>query len=145
VNKESAMNDDRQAIIDLTIAYAWALDTKQFEDLREIFADDAIGDLAGIHWEGIDAITARIEGPLSKLDATQHVVSNQQVRVDGDTGTCRCYLIGQHVKRGTPGGDHFIIAGTYDDELARTPDGWRITHRTLTVVWTDGNPAVVGH
>ncbi len=139
------MSDDHQAIIDLTIAYAWALDTHRFEDLREVFAEDAVGDLAGTHCEGIDAITARIQGPLTKLDATQHVVSNQQVRVDGDTAVCRCYLIGQHVKRGTAGGDNFIIAGTYDDELARTPDGWRITHRTLTVVWTDGNPAVVGH
>ena len=139
----SAVNDEK-AIVDLTIAYAWALDTKQFDDLRLIFAADAVGDLAGVHCEGLDAITARIERPLSRLDATQHLVSNHQVHVDGDTATCRCYLIGQHVKKGTPGGDTFVIAGTYEDELARTSDGWRIAHRTLDVVWTDGNPAVIG-
>ena len=36
------------------------------------------------------------------------------------------------------------MAGVYEDELARTADGWRIIHRTLTIHWTDGNPAVVG-
>ena len=65
------------------------------------------------------------------------------MRVDGDTATHRCHLQSQHVKRGTPGGDNFLIGGIYDDRLARTPDGWRITYRTLIAVWTDGNPAVI--
>ena len=73
------LNDDERAIIDLTIAYTWALDDRRFEDLREVFAADATGDLAGVHCEGIDAILERIERGLSKLDATQHVISNQQV------------------------------------------------------------------
>ena len=81
---------------------------------------------------------------VNKLDATQHVISNQQVRVDGDTATCRCYLVGQHIKHGTPGGDHFIMSGTYSDRLARRPEGWRIVHRTLEILWTEGNSAVVG-
>ena len=45
--------------------------------------------------------------------------------------------------RGTEGGDNYIIAGRYDDRVVRTPDGWRIAHRVLTVDWTEGNPAVV--
>ena len=138
------MDDDVKAITDLTIAYAWALDDRRFDDLHQVFAADATGDLAGIHCEGIDAIIERIERGVGKLDATQHVVSNQQVRVDGDTATCRCYLIGQHIKLGTPGGDHYVMSGTYSDRLARTADGWRITHRTLEILWTEGNPAVVG-
>jgi len=138
------MNNDEKAIVDLTIAYTWALDDRRFEDLRDVFAVDATGDLAGVHCEGIDAILERIQRGLSKLDATQHVISNQQVRVDGDTATCRCYLVGQHIKHGTPGGDHFIMSGTYSDRLARRPEGWRIVHRTLEILWTEGNPAVVG-
>jgi len=139
------VDDDHKAITDLTIAYAWMLDERQFDDLREVFTDDAIGDLAGIHSEGLDAIIDRIRRALSPLDATQHVLANHQIRVDGDSATCRCYLIAQHVKRGTPGGDNHLIAGTYDDALTRTPAGWRVTHRTLTVTWTEGNPAVLGN
>jgi ketosteroid isomerase-like protein len=134
------VNDDTRAIIDLTIAYAWALDRRQFDELEQVFAEDAAADLAGRHHEGRDAIVERISTSLSKLD----VVTNHQVKVDGDTATCRCYLVGQHVKKGTPGGDNFIMAGVYADELERRSEGWRITRRTLTIHWTDGNPAVVG-
>ena len=66
------------------------------------------------------------------------------MRLDGDRARSTCYLQAQHVGTGTEGGDHFIIAGRYDDELVRTPDGWRIRDRRLDIVWTSGNPAVLG-
>jgi hypothetical protein len=135
---------DEKAIIDLAIAYTWALDSKQVDELRSIFAADATADLNGVECDGLDAIMTRIGRPISRLDATQHLVGNHEVRVDGDTATHRCHLQSQHVKRGTPGGDNYLIGGVYEDRLARTPDGWRITHRTMRAVWTDGNPAVVG-
>ena len=138
------MSSDEQAIIDLAIAYTWALDTKQLDDLRSVFAPDATADLNGVQCDGLDAIIARIERPISRLDATQHLVGNHQVTVDGDTATHRCHLQSQHVKRGTQGGDNFLIGGTYEDRLARTPEGWRITHRTLTGGVDGGNPAVIG-
>ena len=141
---ESPAAADRQAIVELAVAYTWALDSKRFDELRSVFAADATADLHGVHCDGVEAIVARIERPLSRLDATQHLVGNHQVVVDGDTATHRCHLQSQHVKRGTEGGDNFVIGGTYEDRLMRTTDGWRITHRTMTATWTDGNPAVVG-
>ena len=138
------MSSDEQAIIDLAIAYTWALDAKRIDDLRKVFAPDATADLNNVHCDGVEAIMARIDRPLSRLDQTQHLVGNHQVQVDGDTATHRCHLQSQHVKRGTEGGDNYLIGGIYEDRLARTPDGWRITHRTLTAIWTDGNPAVIG-
>jgi hypothetical protein len=138
------VSSDEQAIIDVAIAYTWALDTKQLDGLRTVFASDATADLNGVECDGLDAIIARIERPISRLDATQHLVGNHEVRVAGDTATHRCHLQSQHVKRGTPGGDNYLIGGIYEDRLARSADGWRITHRTMRAVWTDGNPAVVG-
>ena len=136
--------DDRLAIIDLTIAYCWALDTKDWPALRDVFAADATADLASPMLSGVDEITARIAGALGSLDDSQHLVSNHQVVFDGrDDATCRCYLQAQHVRRGTAGGDNYIIAGRYEDTLVRTAVGWRITHRRLVPMWRDGNVAVV--
>jgi 3-phenylpropionate/cinnamic acid dioxygenase small subunit len=137
------MLDDTKAIVDLTVAYAWALDTRRFDELRDVFTADATASLLGVECRGIDAIIERISGALSRLDASQHIVANHQVRIDGDRATCRCYLQAQHVKREVPDGDTFIIAGTYHDDLVRTPKGWRISHRVIAVVWTSGNPLVV--
>ena len=44
---------------------------------------------------------------------------------------------------GAPGGDKFLGGGRYDDRLRRTPGGWRFTHRSITSVWSEGNPAVI--
>lgn len=138
-----AMDADEKAIIDLTIAYTWALDTKQFDELRNVFAPDATGLLHGVACDDREAIISRISGSIVRLDATQHLIGNHQVRIDGDTATCRCQLQSQHVKRGTDGGDNYIIGGLYDDRLARTADGWRITHRTMEETWNSGNRKVV--
>ena len=77
---------------------------------------------------------------LTPLSATQHLISNVVVRLDGDRAESSCYLQAQHVKTGTAGGDNFIIAGRYDDQLVRTPDGWRIRERRLQAMWTAAIP-----
>ena len=137
------MNADEKAIIDLTIAYTWALDTKQFDELRNVFTPDATAMLHGVACDDIEAIIARISGALTRLDVTQHLIGNHQVRIDGDTATCRCQLHSQHLKVGTEGGETYVVGGTYEDRLARTEDGWRITHRTMAESWHAGNRAVV--
>jgi hypothetical protein len=47
------------------------------------------------------------------------------------------------VRHGVEGGDSFIVAGTYADQLDRS-GGWRIRRRELYVSWTEGNPRVLG-
>ena len=133
---------DREDIIDLAIAYTWALDTKQFEDLRDVFSPDATAMLRGVECNGVEAIITRISGAVTHLDATQHLVGNHQVTIDGDTATHRCQLHSQHFKEGVAGGDWFVVGGYYADELARTPLGWRITHRVMAQTWRSGNPEV---
>jgi hypothetical protein len=132
---------DRAAITDVTIRYCWALDTKDWAVLDTVFTEDANGDLLE-DVVGRVAIKKRVETALSRMDETQHLISNHQIVVQGDTATCRCYLQAQHVRKAAHGGPNFIIAGRYEDELKRTPEGWRISFRRLVVMWTDGNPAV---
>lgn len=133
---------DRLAIVDLTIAYCWTIDTKDFENLRAIFVPDATA-LLGDERIGIESIIARISAALGQLDASQHIISNHQISVDGDEATSRCYLHAQHVRRATEGGPHYIVAGRYHDRLVRTPNGWRILRREIAVDWTEGNVRVV--
>ncbi len=134
---------DRDEIIDLAIRYTWALDTKDVEDLRNVFAPDATALLRGVECSGVDAIIARIGGSILRLDRTQHLIGNHQVTVDGDHGTHRCHLQSQHVRAGVEGGHNFLVGGYYDDRVVRTPDGWRIAHRLMQQTWTEGNPDVV--
>lgn len=135
--------EERLAITDLTVAYCWAIDTHDWPLLNDVFVSDATADLDGVPKVGRAAIVDYIAAVLGKLDDSQHIIANHQIDVDGDAATSRCYLHAQHVRLGVPGGDLFVVAGRYEDTLVRRPEGWRISHRRLVVMWRDGNVAVV--
>jgi 3-phenylpropionate/cinnamic acid dioxygenase small subunit len=135
---------DRFAIVDLLHRYATGLDTRDWDKLASVFTHDGVADygaLGGVN-EGPAAIVKLCSGALEGLDASQHIISNEVIEVDGDRARARCYFKAQHVFRGAEGGDNFLVGGTYEDEIVRTAEGWRIERRTLTATWTDGNPVV---
>jgi ketosteroid isomerase-like protein len=135
---------DERDIVALAARYCRALDTKDWPLLAGVFLPDATAELGSpLLLEGLDAIRHRIRTALEFLDDSQHLVGNHEVTVDGDTGTHRCYLQAQHIREVPDGSPNYMIAGRYEDRVQRTPDGWRIAHRTLTVMWSEGNLAVV--
>lgn len=134
---------DERDIVAVISRYCRALDTKNWALLNEVFLPDATADLATTsELVGIEAIVDRIRTALELLDDSQHLVGNHEVDVDGDNATHRCYLQAQHVRAAAVGGPNYLVGGRYEDRLVRTSAGWRIAHRTLTVMWTDGNLAV---
>ncbi len=134
---------DEHEIRHLAFRYCRALDTKDWALLDEVFVRDATAQLGlPTMLEGIEAIRTRVRSALEHLDESQHLVGNHEIVVDGDRGTHRCYLQAQHIRAAAPGGPHYIVAGRYEDRVVRTDAGWRIAHRTLTVMWTEGNVAV---
>jgi ketosteroid isomerase-like protein len=136
---------DRAAIVDAVVAYATALDTKDWETLGALFTADACWEYSssGERLLGPDAIVARISTSLERFDATHHLNGNHVAAVHGDDAEHTCYYQAQHVRFGLPDGEKFLAGGRYDDRLRRTPDGWRFTHRVITSVWSEGNPAVI--
>lgn len=140
------MDTDRQAIVELAVAYCWALDTCDWDALDRVFTADATAVLGSPLLRSVEAIKQRVARALSPLDSSQHMVNTHQVDVDGDTATSRCYFHAQHVRcsAGAAGASpNFIVAGRYEDRLVRTSDGWRIAHRELVTMWTEGNERVV--
>lgn len=135
---------DRSAILDAVVAYATAVDVRDWEKLAALFTDDARWEYSatGERVEGPRAIVARISGGIERLDTTQHVNSNHVITLDGDRAEHTCYFLAQHIRRGLPDGEGFIAGGSYQDRLRRTAAGWQFVSRLVSSRWTDGNPAV---
>ncbi|MFZ8968239.1 MAG: nuclear transport factor 2 family protein [Ilumatobacteraceae bacterium] len=134
---------DEAAIVRLTHDYCWALDTGDYEALRQVFTPDCTARLGG-NQSNVDEVIARVSAALGPLDDSQHMVSTHQIRRwDDGTVTGRCYLHAQHILAGVAGGDQYIVAGRYEDRYVHTDEGWRIAERELVVMWTAGNRDVV--
>lgn len=128
---------DRAAIIDLTVAYGAALDERDWDGVAAVFLPDATAVYTDREHSSAEEIVTRCREGLGRCDASHHMITNQLVQLDGDQATCRSTFQAQHIRTPEAGGN-FIIAGTYEDDLVRTPDGWRISHRVLTSVWREG-------
>ena len=107
------------------------------------FAPDAVFVHPGGRVEGPDGIVARARAALGPLDASQHLLGSVLVSVDGDTAEATSYFHAQHVRAEAPGGDLYVIAGTYRDRLRRSAAGWEIVERVQEYSWRSGNPDVI--
>lgn len=130
---------DHHDIVQLTHDYCWALDTGDWQALRSVFTADVVTDLGAGGQNGIGEVIERVSSALSHFDVTQHLVGTHQVRIDGDSATCRCYLQAQHVR---PSGDKLLIGARYEDRCVRTTDGWRIAERKIVPMWSEGKGGI---
>ena len=79
-----------------------------------------------------------LAGVLPAFAMRQHLVTNLEVELDGDRATSRCCLYNPMGRARSDGPVQlFFIGGTYEDELVRTPSGWRIARRTERQSWVD--------
>jgi ketosteroid isomerase-like protein len=132
---------DRLAVIDTVVAYATAVDTRDWTLFESLFTPDAAWEYeaAGERHTGPDRITGRVRPSIDRLDATQHLLTNHVVAVDGDTATHTCYFLAQHIRAG----NRFLAAGRYADTLRRVDGRWLISARVLISTWSEGDPGVV--
>lgn len=137
--------DRRLAVQDVCVSYAVALDSRDWAWLRRVFRPDAVAEYGGELGmrRGYESIESACQAALVPLTSSQHLMGNHLVTLDGDEADAVCYFQATHLKAGAPGGDIYTVAGRYDDHLVVDGDDWRIARKVLTVMWTDGNPAVL--
>jgi 3-phenylpropionate/cinnamic acid dioxygenase small subunit len=131
------MSDQRMqdiaAIQEVLVRYATGIDRRDWPLFRTCFTDDVSADYEGTGtWNDVDEITAYMTAVHADLGSTLHRVSNMAITCDGDAATSRTYV--DAVIMAADGQSGVNPVGFYDDELVRTPNGWRIRHRTFTSV-----------
>ena len=132
---------DRLAIEAVLTRYAWALDAREFDRLDEVFTPDAeldyttAGGIKGSYPE----VKAWLTKVLPYFPAYQHLVTNKEITIEGDTATSRAGFYNPMGHDRTDGTRvYFHCGGEYRDQLVRTPEGWRIKNRFEQTIWVDG-------
>ena len=123
---------DRAEISELLNRYAWMVDRKQWSLMDEVFAPGATIDYtsSGGVKDGYREALGWLRRALEPWPLNLHCLSNLTLELDGDRARSRCYFHAPLGRVESGGAQHFVTnAGWYEDELVRTPAGWRIAAR----------------
>lgn len=140
---------DRAEIGDLLARYCFAIDLRDWASLRQVFAPDAVITYSGPRVStGIDQIVAFFRVTASAVAATQHLLHTSRTWATGpDTAEGLSHVTAHHVAHDAvlpaPEAATYTVTGTYNDLFVRTPQGWRISRRTLTLLTRAGDPAIM--
>ena len=128
--KDSTEACDVLAIAHLAAAYADAVSREEVAEACLTYAED--GELHSPTNEpaiGREAVTATITATCASLEFVFQTVHQGLVQVDGDVARAR-FPITEWARR-TSDERPIQFLGVYEDECARTSEGWRFARRTL--------------
>ncbi len=100
---------------------------------RTVFTDDCELDYGEVgSWQGVDAVTEFMQQAHALAGHTMHRLTNQVITVNGDSAQARTYVDALIMLADNSSGVNAV--GFYDDDLVRTPTGWRVARRRFTQV-----------
>jgi hypothetical protein len=138
--------DDRAALLDLSIRYATAADSRDGDAFAELFEPEGElmvpaypDELRPVVRRSGQAALRRIPKALEGYVATFHQISNPSFRIEGDDaeGTVQCVA---HHLSGEPGGEgaiDFVWFIRYEDSYRRRDGLWRFGRRVLHLQWVE--------
>ncbi|MBE9040084.1 nuclear transport factor 2 family protein [Oscillatoriales cyanobacterium LEGE 11467] len=134
---------DRLKIIETIDGFGMAIDLRDWQKFRSLFADavefdySSIGEVAGtLH---PDEIVNTARNDLGGFQATQHMMANHQVNLAGDRATCLAHVRAQHFLPNDRSEPIFEMGGYYTAGLIRINSDWKIQRWKFSVLWSGGN------
>lgn len=118
---------DRLELHELPGRYGDTIDDRDWDGLDRIFTTDAVFDLTDLDaplLEGLDEIKRFMDEDARHPQT--HTMTNIYVdeTVDGVRLNFRILALGKSGRVGT---------ASYHDDVVKTPDGWRVQHRVVTL------------
>ncbi len=136
---------DRMDITDVLNRYGKAIDRcsvdqsdATFSLLASCLTEDVVVDygVGGSH-SGRDAWINFTKQAATRMGRTLHLYTNFQIMVIGDEAHALFNVQATHVWQDAEGPRFLIAGGTFEDDLRRTPDGWRINRIVLNAFFNN--------
>ena len=127
---------DKVEIQETISLYHEGASTADYDLLMTTFLPDAIWEVPGmgILIQGRDDIHSAMTKLMASIEYLVQINAPAVIVVDGDSASARSLIREAAKFRDRPG--LMDVVGQYVDELKRTPDGWKFSHRTFTILGT---------
>jgi hypothetical protein len=114
-------------------------DARKWDLVRNCFADHVELDYGEPVQLTPPELIARWKPLLSAFDSTEHVVFDLNVSLKGDIAKAVSKFKATHFLDG----DVWILHGTYEHDLRRTPEGWKVIRMKMIPGESSGNPELL--
>lgn len=122
---------DRIALQDVMLKYAAGVDERDFDLYASCFLENVeVVDFGEAPINGRDEWVKYVRGALDNYGPTQHMLGPQLASVDGDNAHCRTDVQALHYLK-QPEGEILTLWATYETDMVRTDEGWKISKHRL--------------
>ena len=130
---QQSLLHDRLAITDLIYALGAALDEHRFDDLRNLFIENATASTPGGVAQGRDAVIAQATRNHQHYARLQHSMTNLLIELKGDCASVRANL---HVAfAGESGAPELVLGAVYRFQAQRSDQAWLLAALEVTPIW----------
>jgi hypothetical protein len=154
LNRRNSMNStDKDQIIAAVNGIAMAADKHDWETCKHYFTDIPFIDYSSLSGQAgaaikVDELVTGWQEFLPKFRLTQHFITNHQISINGDKATCFSYVHAIHYLPYSRGGDLWSVYGTYNHELVKIQNDWKVSSMTFNLLYQEGNkilPAIAAN
>ncbi len=131
---------DRAAVTDLILDFARCVDDDDKQRYASNFTEDGTLVLPFAEVHGRAEILA-MPGPPPSW-ATQHLIANIVIDINGDVANTRAWVIATHVFDREHRSRNAHAGGWYRHKVVRTDEGWKFQRVELEIVWDEDTPMI---
>ncbi len=141
---ELARMFDQQSIVEVITRLFVATDQRDWEAVLHCFEPHVRFDMTSVAGGKPATLTAQqiTDGWADGLEPLEHIhhqTGNFITNVDGDVARAFCYGIAYHYKKTKSGKNTRVFVGSYDVDLHRRSDHWKISAFQFNLKFIDGN------
>lgn len=119
-------------------------DKHQWETVRHSFADEVHLDYSSLSGQpaasvNADDIINAWSNFLPKFNFTLHLITNIEITLPGGNASVFCKGEALHFLSNAEGGESWKVYGTYDIDLAKLGDQWKIISLRFNLLHQEGN------
>ena len=137
------MNEVTRVVTQLFVA----TDQQNWEMVEACFAENILLDYSSMNGNPAASlspqeITSAWKGVLPGFTHSHHQLGNFLLRVEQEKAHVFCYGTATHFLE-DENGNVWTVVGSYDFDLEKQSDGWKITTMTFNYKYQDGNEALI--
>jgi hypothetical protein len=140
--------DAHQDVVDVINGVSIFADMRQWSRLRDLYADQVEIDYTSLVGGeparvSADDLIAGWRTGLGRYRATQHLLGNHHITIDGGSAAVRVYVKATHWLPQPDGDSTWTVHGYYDYTLQQIEGGWHITRHIFTATIVYGSRALL--